>query len=101
MQSPITNDCFKVNIDGQSETQMVPTLLLQVSVWEIQNRMVVLPEEIILKESFNEENNIIISDSMLCNILPPQLKKMYDRYKLICGCECCISAESMYSFFLS
>ena len=38
VQYPIANDCLKVHIDGQSETQVVPNLLLQVSVIVIHNR---------------------------------------------------------------
>ena len=32
VQSPISNDCLKVMFDDQSEPQLVPKLLLQVSV---------------------------------------------------------------------
>ena len=31
VQSPIANDFLKLSIDGQSETQLVPKFLLQVS----------------------------------------------------------------------
>ena len=31
-QSPISNDCLKVMLDDQTEPQLVPKLLLQVSV---------------------------------------------------------------------
>ena len=33
VQSPISNYCLKVSIDGNSEPHLVPKLLLQVSVW--------------------------------------------------------------------
>ena len=32
VQSPISNDCLKIMFDDQTETQLVPKLLLQVSV---------------------------------------------------------------------
>ena len=32
VQSPIFNDCLKVNIDGHTGPQIVPKLLLQVSI---------------------------------------------------------------------
>ena len=38
--------------------------------------MVIPTEEGGLKESIDAEDNIIISYSTLCNILPPQLKNM-------------------------
>ena len=39
-QSPISNDCLKVMFDDKTEPQIVPKLLLQVSVRELRNRVV-------------------------------------------------------------
>ena len=39
-QSPIYNDCLKVVFDDQTEPQLVPKLLLQVSVRELHNSLV-------------------------------------------------------------
>ena len=88
MQSPISNDCFKVSLDGHYESKLVSKLLLQVSVQEFHNGMVSNPGEGGHKEARDAENNIIISDSTLRSIIPPQLKRMFARYKVICGCEC-------------
>ena len=49
----------------------MPKLLLQVSIREVHNSMVSPPEEGGLKESMDEDNNIIIIDSTLLNILSP------------------------------
>ena len=54
-----------------------------------------------MKESRYKNNNIIISDSTLQNILPPQIKNMIYRYKVMCGCECCISSKIIHSSLLS
>ena len=54
-----------------------------------------------LKDSRDEDGKIIISDSTLRLLFPPQLKQMFTRYKIMCGCECCISAESIHSSLLS
>ena len=54
----------------------MPKLLLQVSVQEIHKSLVSPPEEGGPKEAKYDDNNIIISDSTLRNILPPQLKKL-------------------------
>ena len=48
--------------------------------------MVSSPEEGLLKEERNGESHIIISDSTLRNILPPQLKSITAQYKFVCGC---------------
>ena len=45
------------------------------------------PEEGGLKDARAADNNIVISDSTLRKILPPQLNKMTSRYKVMCGCE--------------
>ena len=53
-------------------------MLLQVCVREIHNNLVSATEYGGLKEARNAENNIIISDSTLYSLLPPQLKKLQD-----------------------
>ena len=55
--------------------KLTPKLLLQVSVQELHNNMVSPTKEGGPKEARYKENNIIISDSTLLNIIPPQLKK--------------------------
>ena len=96
VQSPIFNDCLKVVLYDQTEPQLVPKLLLHVSVREIHNRLVSDPNYGGLKDARDEDGKIIISDSTLCSLLPPQLKQMSACYKIMCGCECCISAKCTY-----
>ena len=40
VQSPIANDCLKVKIDGHGELQLVPILLLHISVIELNKNLV-------------------------------------------------------------
>ena len=58
---------------------MFPKLLLQVSVRELHIILFSDPNYGGLKEARDEENNIMISDSTLHTLLPPQLKKMSAR----------------------
>ena len=51
VQSPISNDCLKVELDDQTETQLVPKLLLQVSVRELHNSLVSDPNDGGLKDA--------------------------------------------------
>ena len=90
-----------MSINGHSEKQMAPKLLLQVSAQELHNKMVSTLEEGGLKEARDEENNIIIRNHTPCNILPTKLKNMYSRYKDMCDCECCIYTKIMHSYLLS
>ena len=101
VQSPISNYCLKVMLDDQTEPQLVPKLLLQVSVRELNNILVSDPNDVGIKDARDEDGKIIISDSSLCSLLSPQLKQMPARYKIMCGCECCISAKSIHSSLLS
>ena len=75
-QSPIYNDCLKVVLDDQTEPQLVPKLLLQLSVRELQNSIVSDPNYGGLKDARDEDGRIIISDTTLHSLLPPQLKQM-------------------------
>ena len=59
------------------------------------------PEQGRIKQVRYEENSIRISDSMLHNVLPPQIKNIYSQNKLILGCEYCICAKIINSYLLS
>ena len=72
VQSPIVNDCLKVEIDGHTEPQLVPIFLLKVSVRELHNNIVSDVDNGGLKEARYEGDNIIISDSTLRSLLPPK-----------------------------
>ena len=66
----------------------MPKFSLQVSVQELHHSLVIPPEECGTKEAREEDNIIIIGDLTLQNILPPQLKNMTSRCKIMCGREC-------------
>ena len=100
VQSSISNDCLKVMLDDQIELQLFPKFLFQVSVRELHNSLVSDPNNVGLKDARDEDGKIIISDSTLRSLLSPQLKQMSARYKIMCGCECCISAKSIHSSLL-
>ena len=101
VQSPISNDRIKVVLDDQTEPELVPKLLLQVSIRELHNRLVSDTIDSGLKDARYKDGNIIISDSTLCSLFTPQLKKMSAIYKIMCGCECCIYAKIIHSSLLS
>ena len=80
-------------LDDQIEPQLFPKLLFCVYVRELHNSLVIDPNYGGLKDARNKDGNIIISYSTLCSLLPPQLKQMSEQYKIMCGCECCISDQ--------
>ena len=71
------------------------------SVRELHNSIVSYSNGGGLKDATDENSKIIISDSTLRSLLPPQLKQMSARYKVMCGCECCIYAKIIHSSLLS
>ena len=75
VQSPIVNDFLKMKIDGHTEPQLVPKLLLQVSLRELHNNLLGDTDYGVLKEEIDAENSIIISYLKLRSLLPPQFKK--------------------------
>ena len=79
LQSPISNDCLKGFFDDKTEPHVVPKLVIQVSVRELHNRLVSDPNDGGIKDSRDEENNIIISDSTLCSLLTQNFKQMSSR----------------------
>ena len=66
-----------MKIDGSNEPQLVPKLLLQVSVRELHNNLVSATIDGGIKESIDEDDNIIISDATLRSLLPPQLDNFH------------------------
>ena len=76
VQSPISNDSLKVKIDGYTEPQLVPKILLQVSVRELHKNLVRATRDGGIKEARDEYDNIIISDSTLRSLLPTQFKNV-------------------------
>ena len=83
VQSPISNDCLKAVLYDQTEPQLVPKLLIQVSVRELHNSLVSDPNDGGLKNARDEDGKIIISDSTLCLLLPLQLKQIHARYRIM------------------
>ena len=74
---------------------------MHVSVRELHNSLVSDPNDDGLKDSRDENGKIIISDSTLLLLLPPQLNQISASYKIMCGCEFFISAKSIHSSLLS
>ena len=40
-------------------------------------------------------NDVIISDTMLRSLAPPQLRPMTDNHKMMCGCSICNTSKYM------
>ena len=71
------------------------------SVRELNDSLLIDTNDDSIKDARDEDNNIIISDSTLRSLLPPQSKQMSARYKVMCGCEYFIFSKIIHSSFLS
>jgi hypothetical protein len=95
IQSPITNDTLLIVNQETGIMIRVPKLLIEISVRELHNDLLELPESGGLAEARDAEGKVIISDSVLRCLLPPQLRKMTARHKQMCGCEVCLTVIGM------
>ena len=73
-ESPIKNDCVKINVPGEPEPVSVPKLLLACSIRELHNDLAKDPDNGGLAEA-RKDGKLIIGDSALRYLLPHQLKK--------------------------
>ena len=96
IDSPISNDCLWIKDPEAPEgRRRVGKLLLEISVRELHNDLLDTPENGGLAEARDESGNILISDTALRYLLPPQLRRMTASHKQMCGCEKCLSIRSL------
>ena len=77
--------------DAESGVKLrVPKLLLECSMQQLQNELITSPDDGgLLGARHADTNYVIISDTMLCSLAPPQLRPMTDHHKMMCGCAIC------------
>ena len=87
--------------DDQTQSQLIPKLLLHVFVIELNNSLFSDPSAGGIKDARDEDHFSRSHTTTLRSLLPPQVKQMSAQYKVVCGCECCISAKIIHSSLLS
>ena len=89
-ESPISHDTLLI-IDAESRVkQRVTKLLLECSMWQLHNELINSPDDGGLLGAIHADtNDVIISDTILCYLSPPQLRPMTDNHKIMCGCAIC------------
>ena len=95
-QYPITRDTLLI-ADADSKVKCrVPKLLLECSMRQLHNELIDSPYNGGLIGARNAEtNDVIISDTMLRSLAPPQLRPMIDNQKKMCGCAVCNTSKYM------
>ena len=86
-QSPITRDTLLIADADTKVKRRVPKLLLECSMRQLHNEIIASPDDGGLVGARNAiTNDVIISDTMLRSLAPPQLRPMTDNHKNMCGC---------------
>ena len=95
INSPISNDTILIrNPTNANEKIRVGKLLRNISIRELHNDLMAEPP-LGLKEALDQKGNCLISDTSLNSLMPPNVKKMSNKYKMMCGCEICILVKGM------
>ncbi|OEU07188.1 hypothetical protein FRACYDRAFT_251490 [Fragilariopsis cylindrus CCMP1102] len=104
IQSPLASDTLLVP-DGTTSgvKKRVNKILLQIPVRELHNDLIDADPLVGLAGARDCNGKILISDTKLRELLPPHLRMMSDRYKIMCGCEPCIqmiNLQQSYNRFI-
>ena len=93
-ESPITRDTLLIAYAYSKVKRRVPKLLLECSTLHLHNELISSPDDGGLLGSRHAEiNDMIISDTILCSLVPPQLRPMTDNHKMMCGCAICNTSK--------
>ncbi|OEU12086.1 hypothetical protein FRACYDRAFT_244336 [Fragilariopsis cylindrus CCMP1102] len=96
IQSPLASDTLLVpDNNNPGIKKRINKILLQIPVRELHNDLLDADPLIGLASVRDCAGNILISDTKLRAMLPPHLRMMSDRYKIMCGCETCIQMYNL------
>ena len=95
-QSPITRDTLLIADEDTKVKRRVPKLLLECYMRQFHNELIDSPYDGGLLGSIHAEtNDLIISDTMLCYLAPPQLRPITYNHKIMCSCAICNTSKYM------
>ena len=86
-QSPITRDTLLIADADFKVKRRVSKLLLECSMRQLHNELIASQDDGGLLGSIHDEtNDVIISDTMLRYLAPPEPHPMTYNHKMMCGC---------------
>ena len=95
-QSPITRDTLLITVADTKVKRRVSKLLLECSMRQLHNDLIASPDDGGLVGARHAiKNDVIISDTMLCSLAPPQLRPTTDNQKMMFGCDICNTSKYM------
>ena len=93
-ESPIARNTLLIAHAYSKVKRRVPKLLLGCSMRQLHNELISSPYGGgLLGARHTNTNNVIISDTMICSLTPPQLRPMTDDHKMMCGCAICNTSK--------
>ena len=93
-ESPIVRDTLLITDVEYGVKQIVPKLLLKCYMRQFHNELIASPDNGgLLEDRQAKTNYVIISDTMLRSLSPPQLRPMTDNHKMMCGCAICNTSK--------
>ena len=93
-QSPITRDTLLISDADTKVKRRVSKLLLECSMQQLHNELIASPDNRgLLGARHAITNDVIISDTMLRSLAPPQLRPMMDNHKMMWGCAICNTSK--------
>ena len=98
-QFPIARDTFII-ADADTKVKLrVPKILLECSMRQLHNDLIASPDDGgLLGARHAKTNDVIISDTMLRSLEPPQLRPMTDYHKMLCGCAICNTSKYIQEY---
>ena len=91
---PISRDTLIITDAEYRVKRRVTKLLLECSMRQLHNELIASPDDGgLLGSRHADTNDVIISDTMLSSLAPPQLRSMKDHQKMICGCAICKTSK--------
>ena len=95
-ESPITRDTLLIADADTKVKRRVPKFLLECSMRQLHNELIFSPDDGGLVGARHAiTNHVIISDTMLRSLAPPQQRPMTDNHKMMCGCAICNTSKYM------
>ena len=98
--SSISKDTILVYNPVSKKREPVTKLLLQISVRELHDDLISSPPKGLSSVYDTKTKKLLVSESTLRTMLPPQLRPMNSSQKTICGCECCITTKMLHQALL-
>ena len=93
-ESPIARDTLLITDAESGVKQRVPKLLMECSIRHLNNELIASPDDgVLIGARHTDTNYVIISDTMICSLAPPQLRPMTDHQKMMCGCPICNTSK--------